>query len=386
MTTPKMGAAELAPAQAIPEATLNDIVLLLEQGIGHFTIVDRDLATPPGSPASGAAYIVAPSPTGAWTGHAGDIVFWQVGSGWRFIEILEGWTFWIADENVHLLWDGAALVPVSGGSSYTDEEARDAIGAALVAGSNVSITVNDAGDVIEISAGISASDVSLYEKHQILIIPNPGVATVTTIGCTVSIPGLAARNYATTNALTKRRRAALMVTNTANGYGAMSPATANFPRELGFTFKQRFCVEQAQTDGRLLVGLWAAGYNGSNDPSNATNAFFVGTDSGDTNLQIMHNDNAGTCTKIDLGASFPGKTSSADFYEVTLDCDPGASTMTYTVTNLTTSTTVTGSVTTNLPTNTTALLPWIGSGTGATATAHTTCAISPLYCTTKAAY
>ena len=37
-------------------------------------------------------------------------------------------------------------------SQYTDEQVRDVIGAALVAGSNVTITVNDAGDTITIAA------------------------------------------------------------------------------------------------------------------------------------------------------------------------------------------------------------------------------------------
>lgn len=45
-----------------------------------------------------------------------------------------------------------AFVAAAGGS-YTDEQARDAIGAALVAGRNVTITVNDAGDTITIGAG-----------------------------------------------------------------------------------------------------------------------------------------------------------------------------------------------------------------------------------------
>ena len=34
-------------------------------------LVDRDLATPPATPSDGARYIIAASPTGAWTGHAG---------------------------------------------------------------------------------------------------------------------------------------------------------------------------------------------------------------------------------------------------------------------------------------------------------------------------
>lgn len=38
------------------------------------------------------------------------------------------------------------------GSVYTDEQARDAIGLALVAGANISITVNDPADTITIAA------------------------------------------------------------------------------------------------------------------------------------------------------------------------------------------------------------------------------------------
>jgi hypothetical protein len=43
------------------------------------------------------------------------------------------------------------------GSSYTDEQVRDVIGTALVAGSNVTLTVNDPGDTITIAAATSGS-------------------------------------------------------------------------------------------------------------------------------------------------------------------------------------------------------------------------------------
>ena len=49
--------------------------------------------------------------------------------------------------------NGYVVLPVeagSGGSGFTAEDARDAIGAALVAGTNIDITVNDAGDTITI--------------------------------------------------------------------------------------------------------------------------------------------------------------------------------------------------------------------------------------------
>lgn len=46
----------------------------------------------------------------------------------------------------------AIAAAVNALSNYTDEQVRDVIGAALVAGTNVTITVNDAGDTITIAA------------------------------------------------------------------------------------------------------------------------------------------------------------------------------------------------------------------------------------------
>jgi hypothetical protein len=42
-----------------------------------------------------------------------------------------------------------------GGSTYTDEQARDAVGAALVAGSGIAIVVNDAADTITVSTTLN---------------------------------------------------------------------------------------------------------------------------------------------------------------------------------------------------------------------------------------
>jgi hypothetical protein len=69
MTTPRLGAPELVVGQAVPETTVNEQIRYIESGAGHFIFKDRDLATPPGSPADGDCYLVASSPTGAWTGH-----------------------------------------------------------------------------------------------------------------------------------------------------------------------------------------------------------------------------------------------------------------------------------------------------------------------------
>ncbi|MEO6360005.1 MAG: DUF2793 domain-containing protein [Sphingomicrobium sp.] len=48
-------------------------------------------ATPPAVPTVGSCYIVAASPTGAWTGRVGAVACYTVG-GWRFLAAVEGLT------------------------------------------------------------------------------------------------------------------------------------------------------------------------------------------------------------------------------------------------------------------------------------------------------
>jgi hypothetical protein len=112
MTTPRLGAPELVSGQATPETTVNEQIRYIESGAGHFIFKDRDLATPPGSPADGDCYLVAASPTGAWSGKAAKIAFY-VNTAWVFITAIEGFTAWINDENVFVGYDGAAWSTLS---------------------------------------------------------------------------------------------------------------------------------------------------------------------------------------------------------------------------------------------------------------------------------
>ena len=107
MTTPRLGAPELTAGQATPETTVNEQIRYLESGVGHFVIEDRDLATPPGSPSDGQAYLVAASGTGTWSGHDGDIAYY-LNTAWIFIEVQEGFTLWVKDENAFLVATSAS--------------------------------------------------------------------------------------------------------------------------------------------------------------------------------------------------------------------------------------------------------------------------------------
>jgi len=99
--------------QAQKHVTHNEALAALDRLV-QALVVDRDLAAPPASPAEGAGYIVAASPTGAWTGQAGRIATW-VDGGWTFTVPAAGLRVWLADEARLMVWTGSAWVdPVSG--------------------------------------------------------------------------------------------------------------------------------------------------------------------------------------------------------------------------------------------------------------------------------
>lgn len=72
-------------------------------------VKDKDLATPPVSPATGGTYIVAASPTGAWSSHATHITVWD-GSAWIFYTPIKGWRFYVDDEDADYRFNGTAWV------------------------------------------------------------------------------------------------------------------------------------------------------------------------------------------------------------------------------------------------------------------------------------
>ena len=113
--TPNLKLPYLAAAQSQKHVTHNEALRALD-AVVHLAVLDRDASAPPPSPAEGDRYIVGPSPSGAWTGHAGKIAAWQDGA-WMTYPAAEGWLAWIADEATLTVFDGSGwgLVPGGGG-------------------------------------------------------------------------------------------------------------------------------------------------------------------------------------------------------------------------------------------------------------------------------
>lgn len=156
MTTPIYSLADWAAAQASPWNGQNSNARIVEALI-RGSISDRDLAAPPGSCADGAAYLVAGSATGAWVGKSGQLaiaVGANAASGWLFAAVAkEGFQLWVDDENLRIMYDGAAWVEVagSGAGSYdfgfafeATPGASDIVGRVRIA-RNIIVAANMAG-------------------------------------------------------------------------------------------------------------------------------------------------------------------------------------------------------------------------------------------------
>ena len=203
--------------------------------------------------------------------------------------------------------------------------------------------------------------------------------TVTAVGLTNTTTGTATtRSVATTNLLTSMARAAFVSAATAGAsagtrHGAAQFFMGNGTAGIGgYHYVTRFAVSDAAAvaNARMAVGLSATtGAFANADPSTLLNQIIVGCDAGQTTLRIMHNDGAGASTVIDLGANFPSQTLSTDAYELQLYCAPNGSTVSYRVERLNTGHVAEGTISTDLPANTTLMSPQIWRNNGVTALA-----------------
>ena len=209
---------------------------------------------------------------------------------------------------------------------------------------------------------------ALWANSMVLVVPSTGssfnilgAAAPTAVGTVTTpapVPGV--------NHRTGCRRALVTSGATANSASELRIASGlcyrgeDFSGVLqgGFFFATRFAVSSTTLNQRCAVGLMntTAAILTSQVPSALTNCIFAGWDSADANLQIMHNDGTGACTKIDLGANFPANNPAAH-YELVLFCAPNGETVGYRVTRLDTGAVATGTISTDLPTKNT-MLTW----------------------------
>ncbi|MHA1523935.1 MAG: DUF2793 domain-containing protein [Alphaproteobacteria bacterium] len=109
-TTAHLALPLVAAAQAQKHVTVNSALETLD-ALTQLSVISRAIAAPPGSPAEGDRYIIAPSATGAWAGKDGQIGDYD-GGAWAFRPASAGWRAWIEDEGRAAVFDGTAWQPV----------------------------------------------------------------------------------------------------------------------------------------------------------------------------------------------------------------------------------------------------------------------------------
>jgi hypothetical protein len=242
-----------------------------------------------------------------------------------------------------------------------------------------------AGRMLPAVIGPSGLDTSLQAhlgRNKIAYaLPVGNGTTVTTQGLVLSSAGTAtAKNWAATNRYTKMRGVEYLITAAVAGAlagfrGGAQQFTvgSNAAGDGGFHFVCRWgpATGVATATTRAFVGLHASAAAGTDvEPSSRTSGLGMGWDAADANIQFMHNDATGVATKIDLGAAFPVPTVDRQHvYEIAMFSPPGTTqSVSYEVTDLVTGAVATGTVTTDLPSTTTALNPYSAfSSGGATA-------------------
>ncbi len=206
--------------------------------------------------------------------------------------------------------------------------------------------------------------------------PQGASATIGQLGVNPTATGTATTSSApaNTNAHTRMSRVDYLVTaatTTAVAGWRFTVATLQMSANAytgGFKVKHRWgpATGVATSTTRSFTGLAAVTTAPTDvEPSTLVNVIGMGWDAADTNVQTMHNDGAGTCTKIDLGASFPVPSADrTDAYELTLTNEMGTSTVAYRVVNLSSGAVASGTLSTNLPATSTLLAPrgWISVG------------------------
>lgn len=148
---------------------------------------------------------------------------------------------------------GDATWGTAPGSVYTDENARDAIGAALVAGTGVSIAVNDAGDTITITNTLPYTDEQVRDIIGAALVAGAGITiTVNDAADTITITN---NNTQYTDEMARDAIGAALLAGTGIGLTVNDPAdTITIANTLPFR------SSDAWTD--ITTGNWH-GYTGT---------------------------------------------------------------------------------------------------------------------------
>lgn len=225
-------------------------------------------------------------------------------------------------------------------------------------------TVAADGLTAPLQPALFADGIRLYYPSSSTTLGALGMVAATT--ATISHPAIASTNLWTS--IPRWRMATSTTAGNSSGVRAADAVWRGNAAGLGgFFFAARCTANVTTTNGRAHIGLNdTTSVIGNVNPSTLTQGVYYGFDSTQTTWRVCSNDGTGSATCTDLGANFPVNLAS-DGFEFRLFAAANGSDVKYWAQRLGTGATASGTITTDLPTNTTMMAPqlWVNNGTDA---------------------
>jgi len=261
---------------------------------------------------------------------------------------------------------GETTVDAAGASGLNTEAVYDTIAYNLKVGTGLRKTKDDAGDSLLIELKLKdALERIVWSTgcHKMVFMPGNTTGATATWGVQVTVTGnVTAPGKSTSSKFMFSNRWETLVTapattavagfrcNTQNyGFGNSAGMGGYY-----FNGVAGPATGVSTSTHRFFWGMTQSIANPTDaQPSAQISCFGIGYDAADANLQFMHNDASGTCTKVDLGSNFPVPTSDrSSFWRLIMYSPSNTQEVYYKVIDMLDGDVYTGVATTDLPAKT----------------------------------
>jgi hypothetical protein len=165
-------------AQAQKHVTHNEALRILDRLV-QLSVLDRDLTSPPGSPADGDRYIVGSGATGDWAGWDGDVAVWSDGA-WLRLPPRAGWMVWVRDEARAVVRIGTVWTPLDLAMGLLSQAASvDVARGALGSSTGMAVLEQTLAGLTGLAGATVTSDIEIPDRAIVLGVSTRTATTIT---------------------------------------------------------------------------------------------------------------------------------------------------------------------------------------------------------------
>jgi hypothetical protein len=260
----------------------------------------------------------------------------------------------------------ADVLGISSGSGLSAEQVFDTTAYTIKLGEGLQKTKDDTGDSVLIELKLKdALERIVWStgSHKMVFMPGNTTSATATWGVQVTVTGTVTAPGKSTSSkfMFSNRWETLVTTPSTTAVAGFRCNTQNYgfgnSAGMGGYYLNGVtgpATGVTTTTHRYFFGMTQSIANPTDaQPSAQISCFGIGYDAADANLQFMHNDASGTCTKVDLGSNFPVPTSDrSSFWRLIMYSPSNTQEVYYKVIDMLDGDVYTGVATTDLPAKT----------------------------------